>query len=238
MIAVGAVTIVLFLENPPPRRAARGSIVGNLKIGWQDRRLRLALVGLLVSMVAVSMVMPIFPLFVEDLLARAGGRGLDAPTWTGIGFAVVAGFAMFGSAVLGPIAQRVGLKVVLIFALGVTSIALALHPFVDGIAGLLAVRALLGIGAAGVQPVLISMISREAPEGRGGGFAGLASAATIFGFFLGPGTGGWLANHVGVDGVFRIAGALAALCGIGAAIVARRRGSNREIRPLPMGLPR
>jgi DHA1 family multidrug resistance protein-like MFS transporter len=238
MIAIGAVTVVLFLENPPPRRSARGSPFGNLTLAWQDRRLRLALVGLLFSMVAASMVMPIFPLFVEDLLARASGRGLDAATWTGIGFAVVAGFAMLGSAALGPVAQHVGLKVVLIASLCVTSIALALHPLVDGLVGLLAVRALLGIGVAGVQPVLISMISREAPEGRGGGFAGLASAATIFGFFLGPGSGGWLANHVGVDGVFRIAAGLAALCGIGAAIVARRTGRNRQIRPLPIGLPR
>ena len=189
-------------------------------------------------MVAASMVMPIFPLYVEDLLERAGGSSLAATTWTGIGFATVAGFALLASTMLGRIAARIGLKVVLVVALGLCAIALALHPVVNGIAGMLAARALLGIGIAGVQPVLISMISRQAPEGRGGGFAGLASSATIFGFFLGPGSGGWLASHVGVGAVFEIAAVIIAACGLVAAIVAKRHEGDREIRPLPSPLPR
>jgi DHA1 family multidrug resistance protein-like MFS transporter len=239
MIAVGAVVIVLFLENPPRTEAREGvSPVGNLRLALQDIRMRFALSGLLVTMIAASMVMPIFPLYVEDLLQRGGGSPIAASTWTGLGFATVAGFALLGSAFLGTVAERIGLKVVLVIALGICTLALALHPLVNGVATMLAVRALLGVGIAGVQPVLISMISRQAPEGRGGGFAGLASSATIFGFFLGPGSGGWLANHVGVDGVFRVAAGIIALCGVVAAIVARREGGDREIRPLPTYAPR
>lgn len=239
MITVGAVAIVLFLENPPrAENRRRASPIENLRLAWRDVRMRFALGGLLATMVAASMVMPIFPLYVEDLLARAGDGGLAATTWTGIGFAVVAGFALIGSAGLGPVADRFGLKSVLVASLGVCSLALALHPLANSVAAMLVVRALLGIGIAGVQPVLISWISRGAPEGRGGGFAGLASAATIFGFFLGPGSGGWLANHVGVDGVFRVAAALVMLCGIVAAVVARQGGRGRDLQPLPSQMPR
>ena len=239
MIAVGAVVIVLFLKDSPRTEAREGvSPVGNLRLALEDVRMRFALSGLLITMVAASMVMPIFPLYVEDLLARAGGSTVAASTWTGIGFAVVAGFALLGSSFLGAVAERIGLKVVLCVALGICALALALHPVVNGIVAMLAVRALLGLGIAGVQPVLISMISRQAPAGRGGGFAGLASSATIFGFFLGPGSGGWLANHVGVDGVFQVAAGLIAICSVVASIVARREGRDREIRPVPTTVPR
>jgi DHA1 family multidrug resistance protein-like MFS transporter len=239
MITVGAIAIVLFLENPPRTESRRRvSPVENMSLAWRDSRMRLALTGLLLTMIAASMVMPIFPLFVEDLLARTEDSGIAATTWTGLGFAVVAGFALIGSAMLGTVAERIGLKVVLVVALGICSLALALHPLVDGVASMLAVRAFLGIGIAGVQPVLISMIGRKAPEGRGGGFAGLASSATIFGFFFGPFSGGWLANQVGVSGVFQIAAGLTAFCGVVAAFVARREGGDREIRPLPTQVPR
>jgi len=239
MIAIGAVAIVRFLENPPPSGSRRtASPRENLALAWRDVRMRFALTGLLLSMVAASMVMPIFPLYVEDLLARTGAGGLGASVWTGIGFAVVAAFALLGSAALGPVAARIGLKVVLVGSLGISAAALALHPLARGVPSMLAVRALLGTGLAGVQPVLISMIAREAPEGRGGGFAGLASSATLLAFFLGPGSGGWLASQVGVDAVFRIAAAITLTCGAVAGFVARPRGRDREIRPVPTQVPR
>jgi MFS family permease len=121
----------------------------------------------------------------------------------------------------------------LIAAFTIVGAALALHSWVRGIGTMLAVRALLGIGAAGVQPVLHSMISREAPEGMRGGITGWANSASILGFFVGPLAGGWLAGPVGARGVFEIAAALVFVCAIGVAIFAKRRGRGREIVPIP-----
>jgi MFS family permease len=196
---------------------------------------RLGLLGLLVSMAAHSMAMPVFPLFVEDLLGPGGG---DAAVWTGIGFAVVAAFTMVGSSAVGGLARRTGLKTVLIGGLVVTALALAAHPFADGLLTMLGARALLGLGIAGVQPALYAMISRRAPAGAGGAIQGYASSASILGFFFGPFAGGWLANQVGVGGVFHVAASIALACALVAATVAKRRGGDRRIPPLTDALPR
>jgi DHA1 family multidrug resistance protein-like MFS transporter len=235
MISVAALAIILFLREPPRPAAKREATVrtGFLSV-LADRRIRLGLLGLLVTMAAVSMVMPVFPLFVEDLLPE----GMDASVWTGIGFATVAAFTLLTAGFVGRITRRFGLKPVLLVALGATAASLAVHPLVTGIPGLLAVRALLGIGVAGVQPVLFSMVSRLAPEGRGGGVAGFASSATIFGFFLGPFSGGWLANHVGVQGLFLLSAAATVSCAVGAALIARREGREPGLLLRPESTPR
>jgi len=234
-IGVAAVFVTLFLREPPlAPTTVRTSPVGNLRWAAAEPRLRLALPGLLVSMIGVSMTMPIFPLYVEDLV----GSSLDPKIITGIGFAVVAGFTLVTSTFLGRIADLAGLKVLLVASLGMAAVSLALHPLAAAVPAMLAIRALLGVAVAGVGPVLHTMISRSAPEGMRGGITGLANSATILGFFVGPVAGGWLANHVGIDGVFRIAAAITVACGVGAAIVARRVGRDRQIVPLPREIPR
>jgi MFS family permease len=235
VIAVAAVVVSVLLKEPPTTRAEKpATAAGNLRWAFGDARLRIALPGLLLAMVGISMVMPIFPLYVEDLLGGAG----DPKVMTGVGFAVVAGFTLLQSAQIGWLARRVGLKILLVSSLAVSALALLLHVGLRSTASMLAVRALLGIGAAGIGPVLHTMISRAAPDGMRGGMAGYASSATILGFFVGPLVGGWLANHVGIDGVFRIAAGVTAACAVGAAIVARRVGRDRQLVPVAEEIPR
>lgn len=235
LTTIGAILVLRYLEEPPRAQgAAPPSPMATLRFAMLDRPMRLGLAGLLVSMAAISMVMPIFPLFVQDLL----GESRDPELWTGIGFAVVAGFTIVGASFVGKLAKRHGLKTVLLVGLGITAAALAAHPLATGLVSMLAVRALLGIGVAGVQPALFAMISRRAPEGAGGGIQGYASAASILGFFFGPFTGGWLANHVGVDGVFFFAAVIAVGCTAATALFMKRRGRDRQIPPVPDQLPR
>ena len=234
-MGVVAALVILFLREPPrsesSRAAARGARMFSV---LSDGRIRLGVFGLLFAMSAVSMAMPVFPLFVEDLLPP----GYDAPFWTGIGFAVVAAFTLFGATQVGRVTARFGLKPVLIGSLLLTAIALAVHPLARGIPGLLGARALLGLGVAGVQPVLFSMIGRLAPEGRAGGVAGFASSTTILGFFVGPMSGGWLANHLGVGGVFELSAGATLVCAVAAAAIARREGLNRRVLAPPIRTPR
>jgi MFS family permease len=63
--------------------------------------------------------------------------------------------------------------------------------------------------------------------------AGYASAATILGFFVGPVSGGWLANVVGISGVFMIAAGIAVTCAVAAAVLTRRLGGPPPLLPLP-----
>jgi DHA1 family multidrug resistance protein-like MFS transporter len=234
MMGSVAVFVILFLEEPPRDPRAVTSLGAPLRTALGDPRLRLALGGLLVAMSGISMTMPVFPLFVEDLI----GNGADPKVVSGIGFAVVAGFTLLGSALLGRVSDRLGLKVLLVGSLLLAAIALALHPFVETVASMLVLRALLGLAAAGIGPVLHAMISRAAPDGMRGGITGLANSATILGFFVGPIAGGWLANAVGIGGVFKVAAALAGMCAVGAAVTARRVGRDRQLATLPREVPR
>lgn len=212
----------------------RPSMLSTFGRSLADPRQRFALAGLFASMIAVSMTMPIFPLYVED---RCGAAS-DPKLITGIGFAVVAGFTLVGSTLLGRVSDRVGLKRLLVGALILAAASLALHAAIPGIGPMLGLRALLGLSVAGIAPVLHAMIGRAAPEGMKGGTTGVANAATILGFFVGPILGGWLANHVGVDGVFLSAAAVALLCAALAAVVARRVGVDRGVPRLHRDLPR
>lgn len=234
-ILLAAIGVVLWLKEPAraPMKA-RTSPLTNLKFAVADVRMRAALAGLFVTMIAASLAMPVFPLYVEDLLAGTG----DPAWWTGVGFGVVALFSMIGAAMIGRLAETIGLKVLLVLALVLTSGALGAHALVRGLPALLAVRAALGLGFAGIQPVLLSMISRRAPAGHGGGITGLASAASILGFFVGPIAGGWLAGYVGAGGTFVLAGAIMIVCAMLAAIFARQLHRDRQVLSLPDPLPR
>jgi DHA1 family multidrug resistance protein-like MFS transporter len=232
--AAAAVIVYVFLTDPPRTPEARSaSAAGNLRWILAEPRLRIAMPGLLVAMAGVTMVMPIFPLYVEDMVGEA-----DAKTLTGIGFAVVAGCTLIASPFLGTVAGRVGLQRVLIAGLVLTTVALALHTAVSSVRAMLAVRALLGFAVTGVAPVLISMISRAAPEGARGGVTGYANSANILGFFVGPIAGGWLANLVGVRGVFLVAASVTFACAVVAAAVIRPTGGDRRIVPVAGELPR
>ena len=234
MMGIVAVFVILFLREPPRDPRATASLAAPLRAALGNPKLRLALPGLLVATSGISMTMPLFPLFVEGLC----GPGVDAKVVSGIGFATVAGFTLLGSTLLGRISDRLGLKVLLVGSLLLAAVALGLHPTVKDVASMLVLRALLGVAAAGIGPVLHSMISRAAPDGMRGGITGLANSATILGFFVGPIGGGWLANAVGIGGVFQVAAALAGACAVGAAITARRVGRDRQLDALPREVPR
>ncbi|NNE42658.1 MAG: MFS transporter [Gemmatimonadetes bacterium] len=234
IISIAAVVVMVFLKEPPRAPGRPPSAAKNMRWILAEPRMRLALPGLLLSMAGVSMVMPIFPLYVEDLL----GAGIDPKFVTGLGFAVVAGATLIGASLLGRVTARIGLKVVLVGSLVLTAVALALHPLASGVPSMIALRVLLGFAVAGVAPVLHTMISRAAPDGMRGGVTGYASSATILGFFVGPLVGGWLANHVGVSGVFVVAAGVSAACGAGAAVVARRLGRDRDLVPAAVDIPR
>lgn len=233
-IGVAAVFVIVYLREPPRQPGAAVSLGAPLRTATADPHLRLALGGLLVAMAGISMTMPVFPLFVEDLL----GGGKDPKIISGIGFAVVAGFTLVGSVLLGRVSDQLGLKPLLVGSLTLAAVALGLHPWATNVGSMLALRALLGLAAAGIGPVLHSMISRAAPDGMRGGITGLANSSTILGFFVGPVGGGWLANFIGIDGVFQVAAATTGTCAVVATIAARRVGRDRRLDALPREVPR
>ena len=102
--------------------------------------------------------------------------------------------------------RRVFLIGVLIFT--AASIACGLSPTVQG---LIAARAVQGVGAALLTPGALALIGATfPPEERGKAFGTWAGAGAIFGM-VGPLVGGWLADHADWRAIFWINVPLAAL---------------------------
>ncbi len=92
----------------------------------------------------------------------------------------------FGSAVfvvrlvLPPIVHRLDEWKMLVGALFVTGIGLALVPFVEDVALLIALAFLLGMGLGGAQPMIMALLYSKAPPGRGGEAVGVRTLLLNF----------------------------------------------------------
>ena len=104
----------------------------------------------------------------------------------------------------GLLGDRLGRKKVLLVALVLFGASSAVCAYAGGTAALIAGRAVLGIGAAAIFPLSLSVIPvLFAPEERQKAIALMASA-TFISFPIGPVVGGYLLDHFWWGSVFLI----------------------------------
>lgn len=206
-LAAGVVTLLLVREHfvpPPPGKGSKG-LAGLLEdIGTRGRDRQLIVMMLVVFSIqfGVNVVLPILPLFVEQLDA-----GASPATMTGVIYTVAGLVAATSSVLLGKLGDRFGHRKVLIalsFGAGLCYIPQA---FVRGVGQLIILRGMLGIFDGGLLPSANALISSSTQgQGRGshGTTYGLIYLATGLGFGLGPLAGGLFAASLGIRSVFLI----------------------------------
>jgi MFS transporter, DHA2 family, multidrug resistance protein len=84
---------------------------------------------------------------------------------------------------------------------------------------LIASRALMGVGAAGIMPTTLSIISNIFPADERPKAIAIWAAAAGMGVAIGPLTGGWLIEHVDYSAIFVFNLPAVAACLIGAALL-------------------
>jgi MFS transporter, DHA2 family, multidrug resistance protein len=159
-----------------------------------------ALVAIAASVLVVGLDLTVLTLALPTI-----ARDLHASTsdlqWITAAYSLVLAAAMLPAGLLG---DRLGRKKVLLAALVLFGAASAACAYATSTGELIAARALLGVGAAAIFPLSLSVIPvLFAPEERQKAIALMASA-TFISFPIGPIVGGYLLDHFWWGSVFLI----------------------------------
>jgi MFS family permease len=156
---------------------------------------------------ALGMLLPVVPLFVKhELLGNDVAVGVAVGAFA-VGAVLLRPFA-------GRIGDRLGRRVLIVAGALLVAIAGVLYLLVSGLAALVAVRVLGGIGEAAFFVGAASMVTDLAPEARRGEAISYWSVAVYGGLAFGPYAGTLLLDGDHYDRVWIASAALALVAGV------------------------
>jgi DHA2 family multidrug resistance protein-like MFS transporter len=159
-----------------------------------------ALVAIAASVLVVGLDLTVLNLALPTIATDLHASTSDLQ-WFSDAYSLVLAAAMMPAGLLG---DRLGRKRVLLVALVLFGASSAACAYAGGTGELIAARAVLGIGAAAIFPLSLSVIPvLFAPEERQKAIALMASA-TFISFPIGPIVGGYLLDHFWWGSVFLI----------------------------------
>ena len=159
-----------------------------------------ALVAIAASVLVVGLDLTVLNLALPTIAIDLHASTSDLQ-WISDSYSLVLAAVMLPAGLFG---DRLGRKKVLIAALVLFGASSAACAYATGTAELIAARAVLGIGAAAIFPLSLSVIPvLFAPEERQKAIALMASA-TFISFPIGPVVGGYLLDHFWWGSVFLI----------------------------------
>ena len=171
-----------------------------------------------------SLVAPIFPLFVEEIV----GGAERAATETGLLLAITGIAAAFAAVMTGRLSDRLGYKNMLVAATAFAGLIGIPHAAAHTLWQLALLRLLFGLAAGGMIPAMNAMVAQIIPRDRLGQAYGFTTTASALGFATGPAIGGWAAAILGYRVPFVIMGVML----LALALVQRRglqaRGSEEQ----------
>jgi DHA1 family multidrug resistance protein-like MFS transporter len=187
-----------------------GNVFDNYKYVSGHKQIKIAMLTLILSAASISMIQPVFALFIESRL----GTVTYIATITGSIFGTMGLFQVISSPIWGKRNDRTGIRKNLTYALLGAGAGYALHVVTSGVWQLIPVRAFLGFCIGGVLPSLYTFISHNTPLERKGGVMGIASSLTMFGNLLGPLSSGYISSYTSINFVFILSGIILAIASI------------------------
>jgi MFS family permease len=170
---------------------------------WR-RNLFVSLVGSFTIIVAMTLLLPFLPLYVEEL----GVEGHAAIVqWSGIAY----GATFFAAALVAPLwgrlGDRYGRKAMLVRASFGMALAMSLTGMAQNIWQLVLLRVLIGF-AGGYSSGSTILVAMQTPKDRSGWALGTLAAGIMAGNLVGPLVGGALPPLIGIRNTFLLAGAV------------------------------
>ncbi|BBC33334.1 Multidrug MFS transporter [Streptomyces graminofaciens] len=149
------------------------------------------------------------PTMAADLGATTGQQ-----QWMADAYVVVFAALMLPAGLLG---DRFGRRLMLITGLGIFLAGSLVGALAGDVSAVIAARAVMGVGAALVTPLALSVLPSLFGADERAKAVGIVSAASALGLPLGPIIGGWLLNHFWWGSVFLVNVPMAAV-GIAACV--------------------
>lgn len=202
MCAVSGILVWVFVKEINKSTSKDGDIWDNYKFVFNNSRLRNSVFLLIISAAAISMIQPLFALFIERKITNTE----YIATITGSIFGVVGLFQVISSSFWGKLNDKRPIRKNLVWALLGAGAGYALHVVSTGVWELIPIRALLGLCIGGVMPSLFSFINKCIPDVKKGGVMGIASSFTMFGNLIGPLSSGFIASVTSIDFMFILSG--------------------------------
>lgn len=177
---------------------------------WRSN-LMVCLFGSFTTIIAMTLLLPYLPLYVEHLGVH--GQGAIA-RWSGFAYAATFFTAALSAPLWGRLGDRYGRKSMLVRAsigMAVTTAALGL---VQNVEQLLALRLIVGL-AGGYASGSTILVAAQSPKARSAWALGVLSIGTMTGNIVGPLVGGWVPALIGIRATFFASGALIAVAAVG-----------------------
>ena len=102
----------------------------------------------------------------------------------------------------GSLGDRFGRRRALLAGLVIFGVGSVLAALASSSTALIASRALMGVGAAGIMPTTLSVIGNIFPAGRAPKAIAVWAAVAGMGIAIGPISGGWLIEHFDWNAIF------------------------------------
>jgi len=164
---------------------------------WR-RNLWVSLIGSFTTLVAMTLLLPFLPLYVEQLGVKDQAAIVQ---WSGIAYGATFVTAGLAAPVWGRLADRYGRKLMLIRAsLGMT-VAMSLMGMAHDVWQLLALRLLTGL-LGGYSSGATVLVATETPKNRTGWALGMLASGIMAGNLAGPLIGGVLPPIIGIRHIF------------------------------------
>ncbi|MDE1169165.1 MAG: MFS transporter [Pseudomonas sp.] len=168
---------------------------------WQ-RNLAVCVFGAFTTIVAMTLLLPFLPLYVEHL-------GVSDPAaivqWSGIAFGATFLSAALTAPLWGRLGDRYGRKLMLIRASLGMAVAMSLIGLAENIWQLVLLRLLAGL-LGGYASGTTILVATQTPKARTGWALGILSSGIMAGSLAGPLIGGLLPPLVGIRNTFFLAG--------------------------------
>nr|WP_245521787.1 MFS transporter [Rhizobium leguminosarum] len=189
-------------------------------IYWK-RNLTISLIGSFTTIVAMTLLLPFLPLYVEEL---GVSDHADIVQWSGIAY----GATFFAAALVAPLWGRLGdiygRKLMLVRAsLGMT-LAISLMGMAGNVWQLVALRLFVGL-AGGYASGSMVLVATQTPKDRSAWALGVLSSGIMAGNLVGPLIGGALPPIIGIRGTFLAAGGMIFLAFLATAFLIKEEKS-------------